>query len=366
MRSYIKQAKDEKLDWQTALIMDMQTEIKSLLSTAVVLGFSWAVINQRIAKILEDADEIEITELRERSKRSLLLFATVAYRQLQNSLKGVNIKVLQSVARYERSPTQINATSLMTDLERQAWTIEQPLKEFSKDYMKKVRSAFGELAKSDAKDDYGSNVSLRNISEMSVRWERKQEERAKLEEAGEDLVWISAHANCSERCQPYQGKLYSMSGRSGSIDGNRFRPLSVATDVKYMTKLGKTYTNGCISGYNCRHYLIPYRKGNKPIEVPAAVVAKQREINNTQRAMERRVKDLRELAVTMPLPEDKAKARAAAVKAYAEYKAYCEKNKVAYYPSRVQAWQEQAKLRTEEQRKKLYARYFKEKQKQDK
>lgn len=366
MRSYIKQAKDEKLDWQTALVMDMQTEIKSLLSTAVVLGLSWAVINQRIAKILEDADEIEITELRERSKRSLLLFATVAYRQLQNSLKGVNIKVLQSVARYEKSPTQINATALMTDLERQAWTIEQPLKEFSKDYMKKVRSAFGELAKSDAKDDYGSNVSLRNISEMSVRWEKKQEERAKLEEAGEDLVWISAHANCSERCQPYQGKLYSMSGRSGSIDGNRFRPLSVATDVKYTTKSGKTYTNGCISGYNCRHYLIPYRKGNKPIEVPAKVVAKQREINDTQRAMERRVRDLRELAVTTPLPEDKKKARATAVKAYAEYKSYCEKNKVAYYPSRVQAWQEQAEARTEEQRKKLYARYFKAKQKQDK
>lgn len=365
MRSYIKQAKDEGLDWQTALIMDMQTEIKALLSTAVLVGLSWAVINARIGKILEDADEIEIEELKERAKRSLLVFATVAYRQLLNSLKGVDLKIYQSVARYERSPTQANEQALTADLSRQVWTIEQPLQEFSKDYMQKVRSAFGDLAKSDAKDDYGSNVSLRNISEMSVRWEKKQEERAKLEEAGEDLVWISSHANCSERCQPYQGKLYSMSGRSGSIDGHAFRPLSVATDVKYKTKSGKVYTNGCISGYNCRHYLIPYRKGNKPIEVPEEVVAKQREINTTQREMERRVRDLRELAVTMPGKEEKSKARQAAVKAYGEYKDYCSKNEVAYYPSRVAIWEEQAKQRTEEQRKKLYEKYIKA-NKQDK
>ena len=339
MQRYIKQAKDEGLDWQTSLIMDMQTSIKALLSTAVLLGWSWATINSRLGKILEDADEIEIEELKERAKSSLLIFATVAYRQLLNSLKGVDINIYQSVARYDKSPTQANQKTLTADLSgRGAWTIEQPLQEFSQDYMKKVRSAFSDLAKSSAKDDYSSNVSLRNISEMSVRWERKQAEQSRLEEEGEDLVWISAHANCSKRCQPYQGKLYSMSGRSGKIDGHAFRPLSVATDVEYTTKSGKTYKNGCISGYNCRHYLIPYRKGNNPIEVPADVVAKQREINTTQRAMERKVRDLRDLAVTLPDKTDRAKARKSAVKAYAEYKDYCRKNEVAYYPSRVAIW----------------------------
>lgn len=359
MRSYIKQAKDEGLDWQTSLIMDLQTDIKELLSTAVLLGLSWAVINAQLGAILKDADDIEIEELRERAKTSLLIFATVAYRQLLNSLKDVDLKVYPIVANYERSPTVANANALEKTISGQYWTIEQPLKEFSKDYMKKVRTAFGDLAKSSAKDDYGSNVSLRNISEMTVRWDRKQAEKAKLEADGEDLVWISAHANCSQRCQPYQGKLYSMSGRSGTIDGQRFRPLADATDVYTTTKSGKSYKNGCISGYNCRHYLIPYRKGNKPIEVPADVVAKQREINDTQRAMERRVRDLRELAVTMPEKQDRKRARAEAVKAYGEYKAYCRKNKVAYYPSRVQVWEEQSALRTEEQRNKLYKKYFK-------
>lgn len=359
MRRYIKQAKDDGLDWQTALIMDLQTEIKALLSTAAVLGLTWAMINARIAEIVKEADEIEIEELRERSKRSLLIFATVAYRQLMTSIKGLDLRILDQISKYERNPTAVNERALTAKLGgRQAWTIEQPLKEFSQDYMKKVRSAFGKLAKSDAKDDYGSNVSLRNISEMTVRWDRKQEEQSRLEEVGEDLVWISAHANCSKRCEPYQGKLYSMSGRSGSIDGNTFRPLTVATDVEYKTGAGKRYKNGCISGFNCRHRLIPYRKGNKPMEVPADVVAKQREINNTQRAMERRVKDLRELAVTMPDPVDKAKARTAAVKAYAEYKEYCRNNEVAYYPSRVQIWEEQIQSRTEEQARKLRERYF--------
>lgn len=53
MRRYIKQAKDEGLDWQTALIMDLQTEIKALLSTAAVLGLTWAMINARIAEIVK-------------------------------------------------------------------------------------------------------------------------------------------------------------------------------------------------------------------------------------------------------------------------------------------------------------------------
>lgn len=374
MRDYIKQAKDEGLDWQTSLIDDLQTQLKILIVLAIMSGWTWAAVNMAIGKIIQEADEIEIPELRERSKRSLLNFATVEYRKLSSATQGIDLKLVDKVENYVEKPTQRTAESLVQAMSQngmsvdgvmeygqsqgQWWTIEQPLKEFSKDYMKKVRSAFSDLAQSSAKDDYASNVSLRNISEMTVRYERKLEEIDKLKAEGKNLVWISAHANCSKRCQAAQGKLYSLDGSSGKIDGHKYRPLEDVTEVYTTTKAGKSYRNGIIYGFNCRHYLIPYNDGNKPIQVPADIVAKQREINDMQRAMERRVRDLRELAVTTPLKEDRTWARKNAVKAYEEYKNYCRKNKVAYYPSRVQVWSEQIENQTAERLSFLNKKYF--------
>lgn len=380
MRNYIKQAKDEGLDWQTSLIDDIQTQLKILIVTAILGGWAWSVVNVAVGKLIKEADDIEIPELRERTKSSLLNFATVEYRRLVTATRGVNLRLVNEVSAYVDKPTQRTAESLVNAMSQsgmnvdgimeygephgQWWTIEQPLGEFSKDYMKKVRSAFGDLAKSDAKDSYSDRVSLRNISEMTVRWERKQAEQARLEAEGKDLVWISAHANCSKRCEPYQGKLYSMSGRSGEIDGYSFIPLKDVTDIEYTSeKTKKSYPNGIIKGYNCRHYLIPYHAGNKPIEVPADIVAEQREINNTQRAMERRVRDLRELAVTTPIKSDSTRARKAAVKAYKEYKDFCREHKVAYYPSRVQVWSEQIESQTAERLEKLEEKYLAKKPK---
>lgn len=333
MKRYIKQAKDEGLDWQTALIMDVQTEIKKTISLAVLLGWSWTVVNARILQAVKDTDELT-DSLKDRARASLLIFATVTYRTLVRDLQGINLAMLNKVSAYERKPSQ----KLETELKAEYIEIAQPLKEYSQDYMRKVRSAFDNLAKSQAKDDYGSNVSLRNIAEMTVRYEDKLREIEKLKTDGNNLVWISAHANCSKRCEAAQGKLYSLDGTRGSIDGVSYRPLEEVTEVYVTTKSGKTYRNGIIYGFNCRHYLIPYKKGTKPIEVSAEVVEKQRKINNTQRAMEREVRYYRDKAVIEPTKEARKEARAKAKAAYARYIAFSSKNNVAYYPSRVAIW----------------------------
>lgn len=333
MKRYIKQAKDEGLDWQTSLIMDVQTEIKKIISQAVLLGWSWAVVNAKVLEAVKDTDEL--TEaLKDRARTSLLTFATVEYRKLQNGLASVNLSMLDKMSEYEANPSQ----KLENELKTEYIEIAQPLREFSQDYMKKVRTAFDELARSQAKDDYGANVSLRNIAEMTVRYEDKLKEIEKLKADSNNLVWISAHANCSKRCEAAQGKLYSLDGTSGTIDGVSYRPLEEVTEVYVTTKSGKTYRNGIIYGFNCRHYLIPYKEGTKPIEVSAETVEKQRKINNTQRAMEREVRYYRDKAVTGETKEARKEARAKAKAAYSRYIAYSEKNKVAYYPSRVAIW----------------------------
>ncbi len=149
---------------------------------------------------------------------------------------------------------------------------------------------------------------------------------------------ISAHANCSKRCEAAQGKLYSLDGTSGTIDGVSYRPLEEVTEVYVTTKSGKTYRNGIIYGFNCRHYLITYKEGTKPIEVSAETIEEQRRINNTQRAMEREVRYYRDKAVTEPTKEARKEARLQAKAAYSRYKEYSKRNKVAYYESRVSIW----------------------------
>lgn len=338
MKKYLKQAKDEGLNWQTALIEDTETEIKLLIRAAVFGAWAWTTLNRKIVELVnKTAEEIEIEELKERARVSLLAFATIAYRTFAAAMSGVNVKILPQVVKYTERGDKSAERLLRKSISGGYFDTAQPLNIYAKDYMAKVQGALDELAQSTAKDDYSSRVSLRNISEMSVRWEEKQKARQKLIDDGEDIVWISTHANCSVRCQKYQGRLYSMSNQSGVIDGIKYDPLSDATDVFYTTKSGKTYKNGCISGYNCRHYLIPYRKGNRPFEVPADVVEKQRKINRTQRAMERGVRDAR-LVAELSIGKDAQKAKKVAAARYKCYREYCKRNNVAYYPSRVQIW----------------------------
>ena len=331
MKKYIEDARNAKIDWQTLLIQDTETDIKAIIRNAVLLGLSWAVVNRQIERRVQKTfDEIEIEELKERARISLLAFATIIYRQLTARTASINLKILPQVVKYQETG---RAPEMLMSAEYRPLAV--PLDEWTGEYMKQVNSAFTELINSTAKDEYSARVSLRNISEMTVRYEAKQAEIQSLIAGGEDLVWISTHANCSKRCEPFQGKLYSMSGRSGRVDGIEYRPLSVATDVYYTTKSGKTYKNGCISGFNCRHKLIPYRKGNKPIEVSAKVIARERKINDTQRRMETAIRHERENALLAVDPKLRTQARKKAAEMNKQYRKYCLDNKVPYYPQRL-------------------------------
>lgn len=346
MKKYIEDAKNAKIDWQTLLIQDTETDIKVIIRNAILRGASWAAVNTQIVRRVQKTyNEIEIPELKERAQKSLLAYATVEYRQMQVQTADINLKILPDVVKFrETGKATITLTTALENLDIPTVPIPKaeyrplavPLNEWTGDYMKKVNKAFNDLINSTAKDEYSARVSLRNISEMTVRYEAKQREIQSLIDSGEDLVWISTHANCSKRCEPFQGKLYSLSGRSGRIDGIEYRPLSVATDVYYTTKSGKTYKNGCISGYNCRHTLIPYRKGNKPVEVSAEVVARERKINTEQRRMETAIRHQRETALLAADPKLRTAARKKAAEMNKQYKQYCIDNKVPYYPQRLQ------------------------------
>lgn len=363
MRDYVKQARDEGLNWQAIIIEETEIDIKVLIKQAILDNLSFDTINKRVIEQINNAiEELEPQELKERSKRLLLAYATEQYRKLKDATRSMSLILLAAMAlvynnkkltqkqaqqvnrTLNRSPTMrvMGIENLRLNQHTGYYDIGQALQQYSKDYMRKVEKTFSELARSTARDGYASNVSLRNIAEMTVRYENHINQLAELKEKDVNLVWISTHANCSQRCASWQGKLYSLDGTYGTIDGIKYQPLENATDIYYTTKAGKTYKNGIISGFNCRHYLIPYEKGNKPVHVPANIVERERKINDTQRELEREVRGYRDMALTFKGIDDiKAKQyRAKAIAKNKEYIQYSKKNKVAYYPSRTKIFDE--------------------------
>lgn len=335
---------------QSALELERaQAVIRYVVKHAVMNATPWTVVDDIIRRVVNEyVSKIGDVELKAKAKKSLLNYATIQYRKTKSELSTINLALYpaflvlatkgssEAAKVHAEAIIEQRAPILMERVKRDYVEIAQPLRKYSVDYIKKVQETWRDLATSEAKDSYSDRVSLRNVAEMTERWERKVNELEELKAQGVDLVWISTHANASERCAPWQGKLYSISGRSGTIDGIPFQPLSNAMDIFYTTKEGKTYRNGCISGFNCRHVLIPYKKGNKPIEVSDKVIAKYRAIEENQRAMERAIREKSALAIGLK-DINRPQARYLAEQSkelYEQYKAYCDKNKVAYYPAR--------------------------------
>lgn len=214
-----------------------------------------------------------------------------------------------------------------------------PMQRYSEVYIKEqVRPVLNRLAEQYPKDpgDIRGRNSLRNRAEMEVRYDGHTQNVAELKAQGVRLVIASSHADCSDRCRPWQGRVYSLDGTSGTTDdGRRFVPLEQATDVYYTTKAGKTYKNGLL-GFNCRHYLVAYQSGYRFPEPDAAEEKRQYDITNEQRRLERVVRKWRTIAVESK-GQDHARYLTARRNAIAANKAYIKfsiDNGRAYYPSR--------------------------------
>lgn len=369
MKPSIDLAKNEGLNWQALVIEDAETEIKRTISQGYLDDASLKMLRIRVERIIRACiDDLEDEEMKKLADRGLRRLAGRCYLTAQRGLNKYSHAFIVAMATIltpkatiqakrkayrnaEKSFIKVNdrrigVSQIYEPSERVYFRdITTPLNKYMKEYMEDVKETFFEIAGTSAKD---GDLSLRAISEMRVRQQRHIEELFDLTSRGVSLVWIDSHANCSERCEPWQGKLYSLDGSTGEIDGIKYVPLEKATDHYTITKAGKTYKNGCISGFNCRHRLLPYEgRHSRPQQVPAEIVEKERNVNNTQRAMERKVRLYRERAMVMKGIDnvEYEKWRALAIKANEEYIAYSRENLVAYYPSRTNVFETEEYIR---------------------
>jgi hypothetical protein len=222
-----------------------------------------------------------------------------------------------------------------------------------RDYDKLVRQQVDLLASEPAKyvDKNGKAISLRNKVEMAVRYQANLADVENMKNEGVKLVWTSSHADASPRCRDHQGKLYSLDGTSGTIDGISYTPLK---DV-----LEKNGGNSIINGYNCRHYLIEYKKGSKsPTSYNEKEIKKEYEIDQKQRNYENRIRHLKtkEALYKASGLDTRAKVyRRQYIKLNQEYKNYSISKGRAYYEwrTRISTDEKQQVYSTQKQYQKL-------------
>ena len=288
-------------------VQDVQTRIKQ----AIVQGYYQRLTPKQtsalIADIIQQTAERYPEAQREAIRQSLAVNAQKWHYTYMESVRVLNLSLLQRIAQTPsiavvnrtytidvRAIAGMSATESSVVVERFRPFLTQdsagiPLIE---DYEKKVKMQIKALASDPAnlvridKNGKPYTVNMRNFAEMETRYQANLKDVQRLRDDGVKLVWTSSHADASARCSPYQGRLFSMDGTSGNIDGERYTPLEDAL-------LGpKGDGNGIINGYNCRHRLIEYRpKSRPPKEYDKETIRRENAINNRQRQYERDIRN---------------------------------------------------------------------------
>lgn len=323
---------------------EAETEIRRITKDEFFKRSPKTAIDKKVFAVIRDAEKkITIPALADAARRSLLHFYQRQYDELRRSLTLILPLLIAAATLQDPASSAVQTARAKTVFQRQGYDIANlygsALHKFADDYAKdNVQPALDRLAAQyplDPNDESGRN-SLRNRAEMEVRYNGHLDNIEELRSAGHKLVIASAHADCSERCRPWQGRVYSLDGTSGTTDdGRRYVPLEQATDVWYTTKAGKRYKNGLL-GFNCRHYLIAYKSGYRFPKPNAKEERKQYEITETQRRLERNVRLWRTRAVEAQGANRKEylQARAKAQEWDRRYREYSKANGRAYYPSR--------------------------------
>lgn len=342
----------DPLNKQASVLVDAQTDIKTAVKNGVLAAKSAAEIKKKLGDIIDRAvSRLSSPTLKRDARISLMRFANKAYTEFTASLSTIPYNLLPYVIVLMRAITAkepqgayyvpANASERKA-AEKLYYTVNNkgiPLQEFQKVYIGRVKTALNGMAQVQALDpnDFTGRNSLRNLAEMQVRYERHQAEIQGFKVRKVKLVVCSAHADCSDRCAEWQGRVYSMDGTEGyTEDGRHYVPLERATDVYYTTKAGRTYKNGLL-GFNCRHKLYEYKEGMAIPRLSAEDRKREYAITLKQREMERGIIEARERALENKDADiaEYRRWRKVAQERNAAYMQFSKDNHRAFYPDRV-------------------------------
>ena len=331
-----------RLNIYAQTLEDAQTRIRDIVKRAFLHRSPYAATYRALGGVINRAvSQGKITRLKADAQQSLWNFAN---RQRliweESALPPEIILILGQYAAKDFRPDKQTESRIAREFRRFNAPVTDmgvPLHKYYKDvWDQKVKPTIDRLIESVALDpnDYSGRNSLRNLAEMETRYQAHLDRIEELKASGIKLVVCSSHADCSDRCAPWQGRVYSLDGTYGVVDGHRYVPLELATEIYYTTKAGRTYKNGLL-GFNCRHELRPY-EGQLLPTISAEERKAEYAVTLRQRAMERAVRRKRVEALML---KDINKtwyleARKQAAALYANYMKFSKENERAFYPMR--------------------------------
>lgn len=341
------QLADRGLNSQALAIEEAQTEIRLIIKNGYLNGLSQQQLDDKVQRAIRKVlRRLGTPVLREAAYRSLNAFATRQYRTWVRSF-GLNVTFLAALLAVSgtKTPPQARSRAEQTLRAYEVVRLETdakgiPLQTYAREYIReRVVPVMERMAAEVAldPDDISGKNSMRNRAEMEVRYAAHLSEIEGLRAAGVRLVVASVHADCSDRCYPFQGRLYSLDRTYGvTDDGRPFEPIENATDIYYTTRAGKVYKNG-LMGFNCRHKLLPYVSGMVIPVVSAETQRREQAINTRQRRLETVVRQwkARELMYRDVDPEKHTEAWNKARVWRREYIRFSHANGRAYYPDRI-------------------------------
>lgn len=365
-REEYEEAKRKNADWDKEASADIRTWSKLYIFDSILSKREYKKVIETISKRIESfVSLIDEKEIADRYRSDLTEYAQKTYEWVQEHFGRFTPAVL-AMALSDKSTLTKAQIKVVEEKGAAALTfsgavdtrfLQKPGRDYAytqgtaaygyfEDVHREVKKAMADFEALEIKPKYYANVNPRNIAEMLVRFNAYKKKKKELIDKGVELVLVPSHANCSKRCQPYQGRVYSLNGTTGSIDGRRYVPIEEAADnVTYTSKnTGKTYYAGLFA-YNCRHDLVEYKRGMNIERIPADVIERRREVEAEQRVMERNYRMLREKSELYYLMYKKSKnpemqkiarkAQLRAQKIKKKYIAYSEENDIAYFPTRL-------------------------------
>ena len=205
---------------------------------------------------------------------------------------------------------------------------------FIEDYQKRVNQEIMRIASQNVVlvNRKGRAISARNLAEMQVRFEEQVKDMERLKEKGAKFVVATSHANASERCQPWQGKIFELDAKVGDVTiGKEIQhgeptPKGKTPDGKDYYSLKEAMEKGFL-GYNCRHRIIEYKTGmTMPKQYTENQINKERNIEQTARSLERQIRNAKKKSMLANNSLDRKKYQEESKKLQDTYWNYCKEH----------------------------------------
>ena len=208
---------------------------------------------------------------------------------------------------------------------------------FIEDYQKRVNQEIMRIASQNVVlvNRKGRAISARNLAEMQVRFEEQVKDMERLKEKGVKYVVATSHANASERCQPWQGKIFELDAKVGDvkigkeIQHGKPTPKGKMPDGKNYYSLKEAMEKGFL-GYNCRHRIVEYKSGMvMPKQYTENQINKERNIEQTARSLERQIRNAKKKSMLANNSLDRKKYQEQSKKLQDTYWDYCKEHDYA-------------------------------------